>query len=84
MTELNLFKTRQRSAVQYVLTLHQPEDRVAVLVRNRVREQTMRPVLSAENIASSRFKIGSRSKIIAGADMYVTWYRAGICLPREE
>ena len=64
MTELNLFKTRQLSAVQYVLALHQPEDRVAVLVRNRVREQTMRRVLSAGDTASSRFKIGSRSKII--------------------
>jgi hypothetical protein len=41
MTELNLYKTRQLSAVQYVLALHQPEDRVDVLVRNRVREQTL-------------------------------------------
>jgi len=38
MTELNLYKTRQLSAVQCVL--------------------------SAEDIASSRFKIGSRSKIM--------------------
>jgi hypothetical protein len=64
MTELNLFKTRQLSVVQYVLALHQPEVRVAVLVRNRVREQTMRRILSAEDTASSRFKIGSRSKIM--------------------
>ena len=41
MTELNPFKARHLSASQYVLALHQPEDRAAVLVRNRVREQTM-------------------------------------------
>jgi hypothetical protein len=64
MTELNLYKTRQLSAVQYVLALHQPQDRVAVLVRNRVREQTLQRILSAEDSASSRFKIGSRSKIM--------------------
>jgi hypothetical protein len=64
MTELNSFKTRQLSAVQNVLALRQPQDRGAVLVRNRVREQPMRRILSAEDIASSRFKIGSRSKIM--------------------
>ena len=64
MTELNFYKTRQLSAVQYVLALHQPQDRVAVLVRNRVREQTLRRILCAEDIARSRFKIGSRSKIM--------------------
>jgi hypothetical protein len=32
MTELNSFKTRQLSAMQNVLALHQPRDRVAVLV----------------------------------------------------
>ncbi len=47
MTELNSFKTRQLSAVQNVLALRQPQDRVAVLVRNRVREQPMRRILSA-------------------------------------
>jgi hypothetical protein len=51
MTELNLFKTRQLSAVRYVLALHQSKDCVAVLVRNRVCEQTMRRILSAEDIA---------------------------------
>jgi len=64
MMEQNLFKARQLSAAQYVLALHQPQDRVAVLVRNRVREQTMRRILSAEDIASSRFKIGPRSKMM--------------------
>ena len=76
MTELNLFKARQLSAAQYVLALHQPQDRVAVLVRNRVREQTMRRILSAEDIASSRFKIGPRSKMMQVPTCMLrgTWY----------
>jgi len=41
MMEQNLFKARQLSAAQYVMALNQPADRVAVLVRNRVREQTI-------------------------------------------
>jgi hypothetical protein len=71
MTELNLFKTRPLSAPQYVLALHQPEDRVAVLVRNRVREQTMQRILSAEDIASPPFQDWLREQNDAGADIFL-------------
>ena len=70
MTELDLFKTRQLSAAQYVLALHQPEDRVAVLVRNRVREQTMQRILSAEDIASPSFQDWLKEHNDAGADTF--------------
>jgi RepB DNA-primase from phage plasmid len=71
MTELNLFKARQLSAAQYVLALHQPEDRVAVLVRNRVREQTMQRILSAEDIASPPFQEWLKEQNDRGADIFL-------------
>ncbi len=71
MTELNLFKTRQLSAAQYVLALHQPEDRAAVLVRNRVREQTMQRILSGEDIASPPFQAWLKEQNDAGADIFL-------------
>src|SRR5437762_13270425 len=71
MTGLNLFKARQLSAAQYVLALHQLRDRVAVLVRNRVREQTMQRILSAEDIASSSFQDWLKEQNNAGADVFL-------------
>lgn len=69
--DLNLFKTRQLSAPQYILALHQPEDRVAVLVRNRVREQTMQRILCAEDIASPPFQDWLTEQNKAGADIFI-------------
>ena len=71
MTELNLFKTRQLLAAQYVLAIHQPEDRVAVLVRNRARERTMQRILSAEDIASPPFQDWLKQQNDAGADIFL-------------
>jgi RepB DNA-primase from phage plasmid len=71
MTKLSLFKTRQLSAAQYVLALHQPGDRVAVLLRNRVREQTMQRILSAEDIASPPFQDWLKGQNNAGADVFL-------------
>jgi hypothetical protein len=71
MTQLNLFKTRLLSAAQYVLALHQPEDRVAVLVRNRLREQTVQRILSAEDIASPPFQEWLKEQNDRGADIFM-------------
>jgi hypothetical protein len=71
MTQLNLFKARHLSTAQYVLTLHQPEDRVAVLVRNRLREQTMQRTLAAEDIASPPFQDWLKEQNDAGADIFL-------------
>jgi hypothetical protein len=49
------FQRKMLSASEYVLALHSPEDRVAVLVRNRVRGQTIQRILAAEAIASPTF-----------------------------
>ncbi len=66
-----LFKSRQLSAPQYVLALHRPEDRVAVLVRNRSRQQTMQRILLAEDIASPPFQdwLGQQNR--SGADIFI-------------
>src|ERR1700719_2102420 len=71
MTELHLFKARQLSAAQYVLALHQPADRVAILVRNRVREQTIQRILSAEDIASPPFQYWLKEQNDGGADIFL-------------
>ena len=52
MTNSAPFFPRMLSASEYVLALHSPEDRVAVLVRNRTRKQTLQRILAAEAIAS--------------------------------
>jgi hypothetical protein len=71
MTQLNLFKARHLSAAQCVPTLHQPEDRVAVLARSRLREQTMQRILSAEDIASPPLQDWLKEQNDAGADIFL-------------
>ena len=41
MSEASKFSPRLLFASEYVLALHDPQEHVAVLVRNRSREQTM-------------------------------------------
>ena len=71
MTETLCFKPRQLSAAPYVLALHRPEDRVAVLVRNRSKQQTTQRILLAEDIASPPFQdwLGEQNR--AGADVFI-------------
>lgn len=71
MTEPSLFKTKHLSAPQYVLALHQPEDRVAVLVRNRTRGQTMQRILLAEDIAGPSFQDWLKEQNDGGADIFL-------------
>jgi hypothetical protein len=73
MTEITSFKPTQLSTAQYVLALHRPEDRVAILVLNRTRERTMQRILLAEDIAGSPFQDWLAEQNHAGADIYVTW-----------
>ena len=71
MTAVNSFTPKQLSAAQYVLALHQPEDRVAVLVRNRARAQTIQRILLAEDIANPRFQDWLKEQNNAGADVFL-------------
>jgi len=71
MTNSQPFFPRTLSASEYVLALHAPEDRVAVVVRNRVRAQTMQRILTAETIASSLFMYWLNEQNEAGADVFL-------------
>src|SRR5216683_943822 len=71
MIEINSFKSRQLSAPQYVLALHAPEDRVAVLIRNRARSQTVQRILSADDIAAPPLQDWVRKESDSGADIFL-------------
>src|SRR5580692_8841953 len=65
------FPRTMLAASEYVLALHSPEDRVAVLLRNRVRGQTMQRILAAEAIASPPFLYWLVEQNDAGADIFL-------------
>jgi hypothetical protein len=71
MSDVSAFTPRFLSAPQYVLALHEPQDHVAVLVRNRRREQTMQRILPAEAIASPPFQAWLKEQNEAGADIFI-------------
>ncbi len=71
MSDLSAFTPRFLSAPEYVLALHEPNDRVAVLIRNRGREQTMQRILPAEAIASPPFQAWLKEQNEAGADIFI-------------
>ncbi len=71
MSNDRAFTPRFLSAPEYVLALHEPNDHVAVLVRNRSREQTMQRILPAETIASPPFQAWLKEQNEAGADIFV-------------
>jgi hypothetical protein len=71
MTKTNAFTPRLLSASQYVLALHRPEDRIALLLRNRPRGQTMQRILAAETVASPPFQDWLRERNESGADIFL-------------
>jgi RepB DNA-primase from phage plasmid len=62
---------RMLSAAEYVLALHSPEDRVAVLLRNRARGRTTQRILAAVAIASPPFLYWLTEQNERGADIFV-------------
>ena len=71
MNEPVSFSRKMLSASEYILALHSPEDRVAVLVRNRVRGQTMQRILAADAIASPPFLYWLIEQNQSGADIFL-------------
>ena len=71
MTNTISFASRHLSAAQYVLALHQPDDRIAVLVRNRFLEQTMQRISRAEDIADPSFQNWLQEQNDRGADIFL-------------
>src|SRR5271168_3816806 len=65
------FTPRFLSAPEYVFALHEPNDQVAVLVRNRTRHQTTQRILAAETIASASFQSWLHQQNESGADIFI-------------
>jgi hypothetical protein len=66
------FLARSVSAPEYVLALHSPSDNVAVLLRNRNREQTLQRITSAETVASSEFQRWIVEQNGGGSDVFIS------------
>src|SRR5712692_8286983 len=71
MSCADAFTARFLSAPEYVLALHEPQDHVAILVRNRSREQTMQRILPAETVANCQFQAWLSEQNLAGADIFI-------------
>jgi hypothetical protein len=65
------FQTKQLSAQEYVFALHEPEDRVAVLLVNRRHGQSLQRITSAETIAASEFQQWLAGRNRTGSDVFV-------------
>ena len=65
------FEAKSLSAPEYVLALHEPADNVPVLLRNRVRGQTLQRIASAETIASPEFQRWLTDQNHAGSDIFI-------------
>lgn len=71
MNERVTFPRTMLSASEYILALHSPEDRVAVLVRNRLHAQTIQRILAAEAVASPAFMYWLMEQNESGADIFL-------------
>ena len=65
------------SASEYVLALHNPRHRVAVLTAIGVDNRHCNVILAAETIAGIPFHTWLREQNEAGANICVTWNRTG-------
>jgi hypothetical protein len=71
MNNSSSFTARFLSAPEYVYALHEPSDHAAVLVRNRIRQQTTQRILPAETIASAPFQSWLHQQNESGADIFI-------------
>jgi hypothetical protein len=71
MTISEPFSPRTLSASEYVLALHAPEDRIAVVLRNRARAQTMQRILTAKTISGPLFMYWLNEQNEGGADVFL-------------
>lgn len=71
MSREKQFELREVSAPEYVLALHEPDDQIAVLLRNRSRSQTLQRITSAETAASPDFQRWLKQENRSGSDVFV-------------
>ena len=72
MTHDNQCQGKSLCGPEYVLALHEPEDRVAVVLVNRRRGQTLQRIASAETIAAPDFQKWLSDQNHAGSDVFVS------------
>lgn len=65
------FTPQSLSASEYVLSLFEPADELAILTRNRRTGRTVQRIATAETITSPQFQDWLRSENAAGADIFV-------------
>lgn len=65
------FEAKSLSAPEYVLALHECADNVAILLRHRVRSQTLQRIAPAETIASPEFQRWLTDQNFAGSDIFI-------------
>ena len=65
------FTPQSLSASEYVLSLFEPADEVAILTRNRRTGRTVQRIATAETITGPQFQSWLRSESAAGADIFV-------------
>jgi len=65
------FTPQSLSASEYVLSLFEPADELAILTRNRRTGRTVQRIATAETITSPQFQSWLRSENAAGADIFV-------------
>jgi RepB DNA-primase from phage plasmid len=71
MNGISSFTARFLSAPEYVFALHEPSDQIAVLVRNRIQQQSTQRILPAETIASAPFQCWLHDQNRSGADIFI-------------
>ena len=71
MTPDNRFRMKSLSAAEYILALHEPEDRVAVVLVSRRRGQTLQRIATAEAIAAWDFQKWLADQNRAGSDVFL-------------
>lgn len=72
MSQTKPFTPKFLSATEYVLALHAPEDYVAVLSRNRTRQQTVQRILPAQTVANPHFQQWLVEQNVSGADIFIS------------
>jgi hypothetical protein len=71
MNSISSFTPRFLSASEYICSIYEPGDQVAVLVRNRIHHQTTQRILPAETIASAPFQAWLQEQNFSGADIFI-------------
>jgi hypothetical protein len=67
----NNFEPRSLSASEYVLKLFDPNDRTAIIVRNRSTGQTVQRIATAETIAEGNFQTWLATQNARGSDVFI-------------